>query len=77
MAKISANGAIDAAGAIGNTAGKVAKNMLVDVVAGAKKIADAALPKAKKLSHDRLGGFEADKFVVKRHPESYCEYVLL
>jgi hypothetical protein len=44
---VAVNGAIEAAGSIGNTAVKAVKDMLVGVVEGVKEIASSALPKAK------------------------------
>ena len=45
MAKVAVGGAIEAAGAIGATALKAVREMLVDVLEGVKEVAGAALPK--------------------------------
>jgi hypothetical protein len=47
MAKVTVNGAIEAAGSIGNTAVKAVRDVLVNTVEGVKDIAGAALPKRK------------------------------
>ena len=45
MLKVTVNGAIEAAGSIGNTSVKTVRDVLVNVVEGVKEIASSALPK--------------------------------
>ena len=52
VAQVAVGGAIETAGAIGNTALKAVKDMLVGVVEGVKEIASAALPKPRTTSPD-------------------------